>query len=184
VLLAICVIVPVALLIVATRGNGNHDSSSNGATVHTSRGLVSGHVVTNGDRAPTFRLRTLDGPTLDTATYRGRPYIVTFWGSWCIPCRKEMPTLQAAYKDHRGRLPIVGVTYMDPASESRRFARKYGITFPLTPDDGIRVANAYGVGNGVPMTFFIDAKGVVRERVFGIETRQELDQPLNRLLAD
>jgi peroxiredoxin len=183
VVLAICVVVPVALLIVATRGSDHHDDPSDGLTVSTPPGLGNRHVVTNGDRAPTFRLRTLDGGTVDTAEYRGRPYIVTFWGSWCIPCRKEMPALQSAYQEHAPRVPVVGVTYLDPASESRKFARKYGITFPLAPDDGTRVADAYGVGNGVPTTFFITAQGVVRERVSGIESRAALDPPLQRLLA-
>jgi peroxiredoxin len=75
---------------------------------------------------------------------------------------------------------VVGVTYQDPASESRAFARKYGITFPLAPDDGFRVAKTYGVIN-VPMTFLVGADGRVVERVAGNENTKELEAALARL---
>jgi peroxiredoxin len=183
VLVAICVIVPVALLVIALNSGDGGGSDDRSVTVNTKPGdgLAPERAVTEGERAPTFQLRTLDGQPLDTASYRGKPYVLTFWGSWCIPCRKEMPLLQDAYDEHAGELPVVGVTYQDPESDSRAFAREYGITFPLAADDGYKVAKAFGVMNGVPQTFFVGADGVVTARVAGIEKRSELDKPLATL---
>jgi peroxiredoxin len=174
-LVAICVIVPLALLFVAM----DADDDGDGTTINTVAGLTPENAVLAGDHAPTFRLVTLDGEPLDTANYRGRPYVLTFWGSWCVPCRKEMPLLQGAYEDGTA---VIGVTYQDPPSESRRFAEQYNITFPLAADDGLKVARSFGVGNGVPQTFFVDRDGVVRDRVAGIEKQRELDEPLDALL--
>jgi peroxiredoxin len=129
-----------------------------------------------GDVAPTFRLAGLDGGVVDTADYRDKPYVLTFWGSWCIPCRKEMPVLQRA----SNAVQVVGVTYQDPASESRAFARKYKITFPLAPDDGFRVAKTYGVIH-VPMSFFVGADGKIVDVVAGSGDTKDLEAALRRL---
>jgi cytochrome c biogenesis protein CcmG, thiol:disulfide interchange protein DsbE len=177
-LIAVCVLVPVVLVVIATHHDGTHSS----ALDPPASGLLPTNAVKAGDRAPTFHLTTLDGHPIDTKTLIGKPYIVTFWGSWCGPCQKEMPTLQKAYAEHNGTLPIVGVTFEDPASDSRAFVQQHDITFPVAPDDGIAVASAYGVG-GAPTTFFVNRHGVVTDRVFGIESTKELNPPLNRLLA-
>ncbi|MDQ1519264.1 MAG: cytochrome c biosis protein CcmG, thiol:disulfide interchange protein DsbE [Actinomycetota bacterium] len=185
-LLAICVIVPVALLIVATRGGPSHDrtceQTAQRATISTTPGLTAKRVISTGDPAPTFALRTLDCARLDTASYRGKPYVVTFWASWCVPCRKEMPLLQRAYSRRHGDLPVVGVTYQEPASDSRSFAGTYDVTFPLAPDDGFKVAKTFGVVS-VPVTFFVGGDGRVVERVAGNGSTKDLDAALHRLLA-
>jgi cytochrome c biogenesis protein CcmG, thiol:disulfide interchange protein DsbE len=186
VVVAVCMLIPVVLLIVATRGGDGDDTApragcdTSATTAVTAVGLQPDRPVKQGDRAPTFRLRTLDCTTVDTARYAGKPYVLTFWGSWCVPCRKEMPLLEAAHRE-RG-VDVVGVTYQDPASESRKFAERYDITFPLAPDAGIEVAQSFGVLNGIPQTFFVGGDGIVTERVAGIETQAALDEPLNRLL--
>jgi peroxiredoxin len=178
-LIAVCVVVPVVLVVIATR----HDRSHNAAVLDPpSSGLLPRNAVRPGDHAPTFHLTTLDGKPLDTKTLAGKPYLLTFWGSWCIPCTKEMPVLQKAYAQRKGSLPVVGVTYQDPASDSRAFVKQHDITFPVAPDNGIAVANAYGVID-VPTTFFVNGRGIVTDRVFGIESKADLKQPLDRLLA-
>ena len=175
-LLAVCIAVPVVLLVVALNAGDSKDPGTTVRTLQTQPGLLGTSTVRAGAVAPTFRLAGLDGGTVDTANVRGKPYVLTFWGSWCIPCRKEMPLLQKA----SSKVQVVGVTFQDPASESRAFARKYGITFPLAPDDGFRVAKAFGVVN-VPMTFLVGADGKVVERVAGNGDTKDLDAALRRL---
>ena len=160
VLLAICVLIPVALLVVATQQDKDDDPTGNGSVVSRPTGLEPENSVGAGDVAPTFALETLDGRPFDTKSFRGTPYIVTFWGSWCVPCRKEMPLLQAASEEHAGNLEVVGVTFQDAESDSKAF----GII-------------------AVPQTFFVAADGTVSDRVAGIEEQEDLDGPLNRLLA-
>jgi cytochrome c biogenesis protein CcmG/thiol:disulfide interchange protein DsbE len=174
----VCIAIAVALVVVA----GRHDGGSAKGVLDTTprSGLVASHVVKAGSRAPTFQLTALSGHRLATASYHGRPYVVTFWASWCQPCQKEMPLLDRAYHDRHGKLPIVGVTFQDPESDSRAFVRAHHISFPITPDDGYTVAKAYGVIN-VPTTFFVDAHGVVRERVAGNGDTKALSAALSRI---
>jgi peroxiredoxin len=91
-----------------------------------------------------------------------------------------MPLLQAAYRDRHGALPVVGVSYQDPESDSRAFSDKYRITFPIAPDDGFRVAKTFGVV-GVPVSFFVGADGRVVERVAGNGDTSDLNAALHRL---
>jgi len=177
----VCVLVPLVLLAVALTSN-RHDKKDPETSISTAPGLVPDHVVATGDVVPTFRLRTLTGSPVNTARYRGRPYVVSFWASWCGPCRKEMPLLNEAYGKRAGDLPMVGVTFQDPESESKQFVSKYGIDFPIAPDDGYRIAKAFGVIN-VPTTFFVGADGKVVERVAGEGKVKDLEAALQRLTA-
>jgi peroxiredoxin len=93
-----------------------------------------------------------------------------------------MPLLDRAYRQRHGALPVVGVTFQDPESDSRDFVRAHRISFPVTPDDGYAVAKAYGVIN-VPTTFFVDAHGVVRDRVAGNGDTKSLQAALARLTS-
>jgi peroxiredoxin len=179
VVIGVCVLVPLVLLAVALSAN-KHDEKDPETSISQPPGLVPEHVVTTGDAAPSFRLRTLAGAPVNTADYEGRPYVISFWASWCLPCRKEMPLLNQAYSRRKGDLPVVGVTFQDPASESRKFVAKYGIDFPIAPDDGYRIAKAFGVIN-VPTTFFVGADGTVVERVAGDGKVKDLDAALQRL---
>jgi cytochrome c biogenesis protein CcmG/thiol:disulfide interchange protein DsbE len=181
VVIGVCVLVPLVLLAVALTSN-RHDKKDPETSISTAPGLVPDHVVATGDVVPTFRLRTLTGSPVNTARYRGRPYVVSFWASWCGPCRKEMPLLNEAYGKRAGDLPMVGVTFQDPESESKQFVSKYGIDFPIAPDDGYRIAKAFGVIN-VPTTFFVGADGKVVERVAGEGKVKDLEAALQRLTA-
>jgi peroxiredoxin len=177
--MVVCVALAAGLVVFATR---HTDHQNAGTVVQTVPRLTSKHVVLAGQAAPTFRLARLDHGYLNTADFRGKAYVVAFWASWCDPCRKELPVVQQVYAAHHGALPVVGVTFQDPQSDSRAFVQEHHITFPITPDDGYRIAKAFGVVN-VPTTFFVDAQGIVRDRVAGDGTAQDIQNAFNRFLA-
>jgi cytochrome c biogenesis protein CcmG, thiol:disulfide interchange protein DsbE len=141
------------------------------------------HVYPPGrQRAPDFRLTGLDGGTVDLTAYRGRPVVVNFWASWCHPCRKEFPLLANArtkYKDDG--LQIIGVSFRDIPSDARTFVKDQGAKWTFGRDDRGAVAKDYGV-RAVPQTFFIDADGTIRDRVFGITSAKDLDHTLEKIL--
>jgi peroxiredoxin len=182
VLLVVCVALAAGLVVFATHKSSHHEHAAR-AVVQTVPGLTDKNAIRIGRRVPTFTLATLDGRKLNTAAYRGRPYLVAFWGSWCEPCRAEMPLLQKVYQQRHGTLPIVGVTYQDAQSDSRAFVRSKHITFPIVPDDGIRIASAFGVLNGIPQTYFVGADGKVEDHVLGDGTVKDLQAAITRFLA-
>ena len=135
-----------------------------------------------GRAAPDFLLRTPDGGELRLSDLRGHPVLVNFWASWCIPCRQEMPEIVRAYDaHHNGGLQIVAVDLQENADQVRGFAGEFGMTFPIATDRTGAVASAWRIGGpvkGIPSSYFLDADGVVRARVFGPLTAQSLSDNL------
>ena len=128
-------------------------------------GVVTSPLV--GRPAPPFSLTSLDGSTVSLADLRGRPLIVNFWASWCLPCRAEAPLLQRAAADFAGRgVEVLGIVYQDSAENARAFMHEYGQTYPGLLDPDGRTALDYGVF-GIPETYFIDRGGRIVSKQTG-----------------
>ena len=136
-----------------------------------------------GKAAPEFTLENLDGGRLSLEQFRGRPVLINFWASWCVPCRDEAPLLRQAAIRHAGQgLVILGVTFNDRPVDSRRFRDEFELGFPILIDgaDG-RTAVNYGV-TGVPETYFIDREGRVTARHAGPVNAEALAERLAEIL--
>lgn len=119
--------------------------------------LAKGEVVA----APDFTLERLDGPggTVSLSELRGKPLVVNFWASWCIPCKDEAPTLQQTSERYRKQgLVVVGIDAQDFRKDARRFMARYGITYPVAYDGKGSTLGRWGV-TGFPETFFVDRSG-------------------------
>ncbi|HEY5521062.1 MAG TPA: TlpA disulfide reductase family protein [Candidatus Limnocylindrales bacterium] len=136
-----------------------------------------------GQPAPAFSLQTVDGQTVSLADLRGRPVIVNFWASWCLPCRDEFPLLGAAYNKYAPQgLQIVGVIHDDGPQTATDFARQYLATWPLVLDPGDSTYKAYDGGVGVPISYYIDRTGIVRAVSYGPPPSGFLDQQISQIL--
>ena len=137
-----------------------------------------------GMPAPEWTLATLDGGTLTSSELAGRPYVLNFWASWCIPaCVDEHPVLASAHDLHGEEVPIVGVLYQDAPADAEAFLARYGDAgYPHVVDDGGRLAIEYGV-TGPPETFFVDASGIVRDKQFGPLTDELMADRLETILT-
>ena len=107
------------------------------------------------DWLPGFRIRSAQGAAIDLRAYRGRPFIVNFWATWCTPCRSEMPALERAYRRYSPRIAILGIDEQEPLNEVTAFAKQYGITYAIGLDPNGVVSSVYDL-NGTPTTFFIN----------------------------
>jgi cytochrome c biogenesis protein CcmG/thiol:disulfide interchange protein DsbE len=134
--------------------------------------------------APAFRLPRLGGGApVSLAAYRGRAVVVKFWASDCIPCKKEMPRLEAASRRWAGkRVAVVGVDVLDSRAAARAFAQSHGVTYTIGVDPLGDLASRYGVAY-TPTTFFVDRRGRIVERVLGPVTDSELDTKIERALS-
>lgn len=119
--------------------------------------------------APAFSLRSLDGGTVDLESYRGQVVLLNFWGTWCEPCKREMPALQQAHQEYGEQgLAIIGVNLTDDEQiqgntedDVRAFVTQFNLTYPTALDSAGEVTNAYRVFP-LPTSFFIDAQGQIR----------------------
>jgi cytochrome c biogenesis protein CcmG, thiol:disulfide interchange protein DsbE len=117
-----------------------------------------------GEQAPEFSLETLGGVPISLSDYRKKKsVVVTFWASWCGPCRLELPELAEFYKKHidsQGSFEILGISIDDEASDARDFASKANLPFPLLWDKTGSVARSYQV-DSIPAMFVIDGEGKI-----------------------
>ncbi|MCI0346815.1 MAG: TlpA family protein disulfide reductase [Chloroflexi bacterium] len=112
--------------------------------------------------APAIEAASLDGSPVSLAALRGRPVVVNFWGPSCVPCRSEFPLFTAKLEEHEADgLAIVGVLMNDPPEPARAFIADLGATWP-TVDDPDRALRAAYRAIARPMTYFVDADGIVR----------------------
>jgi cytochrome c biogenesis protein CcmG/thiol:disulfide interchange protein DsbE len=116
------------------------------------------------EAAPPLIATALDGQTFDLSKLRGKVVLVNFWATWCAPCRKEMPTLDAFYRRYRGQgFELIGIS-IDFARDSAKMRKAGGaVTYPTAMASDLSV-NGFGAPEGVPVTYVIDADGVVRDR--------------------
>jgi len=170
--------IPVGVLALILRA---HDVSS----VDTTAGpLITPRKAKVGQVAPDFTLPGVDGKPVTLSGWRGRPVVLTFFASWCNPCEQDMPILERAQHDNGDRIAVVGVNYRDFPADTRDFVRRLRVTFPTLVEDSTDnpVAARYDV-NSMPDTVFIDASGVVRERIYGPTSTADLKSAVARLLA-
>ena len=121
-----------------------------------------------GKRAPSFTLASLSeaGRPLSLDSFRGRPLVINFWASWCIPCRTEMPLIEQAYRSEGGKVQFLGIDSNDTTGAAQSFAKQVGVTYPVVFDGTGDVAINYGLF-GLPTTIFISPSGTITGRFIG-----------------
>jgi cytochrome c biogenesis protein CcmG/thiol:disulfide interchange protein DsbE len=143
-----------------------------------------------GSKAPDFTAYTLDSvpQTKRLADYRGKVLMINVWATWCLPCRVEMPSIEALNKDYAPKgLKIVAVSIDDPGTDStiRSFARQYGLTFDILHDPQGKITELYDI-TGYPETFIVGKDGVIRKKLMSATNwnAPEARSLVDRLLAE
>ncbi|HUZ76422.1 MAG TPA: TlpA disulfide reductase family protein [Chloroflexota bacterium] len=119
-----------------------------------------------GQQAPAFTMTTFEGTKVSLASLRGKPVLLNFWGSWCIPCKDEAPVLSQAWQKYQGKVQFVGLALWDQSTAAQTFARQNGATWLNGMDNSGTVAIDFGV-YGVPESYFISRSGVLVQRFPG-----------------
>ena len=157
------------------------------ATVATTAALAPFPLLASAkdDAAATFLANAypdLQGSTVPLSTYAGRPLVVNFWATWCAPCVKEMPDLDALSKKYTD-MHFVGVA-IDTASNVERFLKKVQVSYPLlvAGHGGIETMKALGNSKGgLPYTVIFDEQSKISRDILGQVDPDELDAYLAAL---
>ena len=119
-----------------------------------------------------FSLADLGGRDWSLKDLRGKVVLVNFWATWCPPCRKEIPDLEALYKRFKaGGLVVLGISD-EPATKVQPFVRQEKISYPVLLDLGRKVNGLYSV-SGIPMSFVYDRSGKLVAESMDMRTRQQ-----------
>jgi peroxiredoxin len=118
-----------------------------------------------GQPAPQLVVPQLDGHEFDLAKLRGKVVLVNVWATWCSPCRVEMPTLNAFYRRYHARgLDLLGLS-IDEAPDAGQVQQvMHQFSYPGALASAAR-ANGFGQPIAVPITYVIDAQGVIRAQL-------------------
>jgi cytochrome c biogenesis protein CcmG/thiol:disulfide interchange protein DsbE len=133
---------------------------------------------------PDFSLITFDGETITLSDLRGQVVIINFWASWCPPCRDEAPYLEATWRSYQDQdVMFIGVDYVDAEPNALAYLEEFDITYPNGLDVGQKISIAYHI-KGVPETFYVDKRGQLRGVKIGPLSPPELDDVIEKLLAE
>lgn len=138
---------------------------------------------------PVAALRALSLPDLEgkphtLAQWQGRPMVVNFWATWCAPCVKEMPELQALQEKYAS-IQFVGIG-VDKVENMQQFLQKVPVSYPLLVMGPGAIDTLRTLGNpagGLPFTLIFDANGGVNRKILGQIQFDDLDRTLSTLAA-
>jgi cytochrome c biogenesis protein CcmG/thiol:disulfide interchange protein DsbE len=142
----------------------------------------------SGRPLPAVTVTDTAGRRLAVAALRGRPLVINFFATWCVPCRQELPLFAAAAQAHRDQgLAVVPIDYEESAGAVEAFWRQLGVDLTPYLDPGGAAAHAFGVGldqTGLPVTVLADRHGIARDvlpgqvdpDLFAIRLQQVLEE--------
>ena len=141
---------------------------------------VVGQVIPAAQRPPGPGISgtTLTGQRLNIARWRGHTVVINFWGSWCVPCRKEAPVLRRVAGDTRSLgVRFAGIDIREDPAAGLAFERQYHIPYPSISDPGDLIAARFGAAApaATPSTYILDASGRIAWAWFGATSYGQLE---------
>jgi cytochrome c biogenesis protein CcmG, thiol:disulfide interchange protein DsbE len=122
-----------------------------------------------GQPVPAYAAVALGGDSVHVASLRGDVVLLNVWATWCIPCRKEIPELQALHQQYSAQgLRVLGVSVDQPGADAdvADFAKAFGMTYPILRDPDETISMLFAIP-GVPASFLVDREGIVQWRHLG-----------------
>ncbi len=157
------------LLASVTACNGLEGTGDKGYI--TRDGVVATVAADERDAAISYAGEDLDGSPLSLEDFRGKPVVVSVWGSWCAPCRKEAPWVAGAAEELGDRVQFVGINLRDSSTaQAQAFVRSFGFDFPslYEPDGEAMLAFPGVLGvRSIPSFVVLDRQGRVAASIIG-----------------
>lgn len=149
-------------------------------------GVAAAQTPTRSDVAPDFSATDVEGVPFRLADQRGRVVMLNFWGTWCNPCRAELPDLQKLFLSMRGKpFDLIGLALNEEGEEKglKERSQKLGVSYRQALCSR-QVQHDYGEVTGVPVTYLIDKRGLIRYRWEGAHDYATFSSAVERLLKE
>jgi peroxiredoxin len=132
--------------------------------------------------APDFEAKDLNGNTFHLRDFRGKAVVLNFWATFCVPCKTEMPWLDAFQKQYKDQgLVVLGISTFDDAEAMRKFANAVGAEYTMAAGDA-DIEDLYPA-SGMPYTIYIDRNGKMVDKVTGLKKREVIEDEIKRILG-
>ena len=139
-----------------------------------------------GKAAPDFTLVDLSGKKVSLKDFKGHPLLVNFWGTYCDPCKIEMPWLEELHKKYASQgFEVVGVTYDSEVGKEKieKSTQQLGVTYPILLSDP-KAEKAYLSDSEVlPMSFYVDRAGKIIQVTAGLGGKDQLEAMVKKTIA-
>jgi cytochrome c biogenesis protein CcmG/thiol:disulfide interchange protein DsbE len=152
------------------------------ALIYVVSGTLDVRVTNAGDQAPDFKIVGDSGRTYTRSDFGGKLLVLNFWASWCAPCVKEAPSLDAFQRTMATEgVVVLGVSIDTNDKRYQQFLKRFRISYPTARDPEANVSSSYGTFL-IPETYIIDSTGKVREKVISDQNWMDPDF-INRIKA-
>ena len=141
-----------------------------------------GSAVEIGDNAPDFALNDINGKQANLSDFKGKVIVLDFFASWCPPCREEIPDFMALQNSYSGQgFSVIGVSLTD-SNDTKNFADKMQINYPILVDDANKVSAIYGPIRSIPTTFVIGKDFKIARKYIGFRPKDVFENDIKELL--
>ena len=171
----------VLIIILAISVNAfSGDNKQNKNTTKESKNLIAN---LDGDKAPAFSLKSIDGKTIKLSDYKGKIVIIDFWATWCPPCRRGIPDLVSIQNEYKNKVVVIGISLdrEKTIKDVPGFIKDYAINYPVVYGDD-NVVIAYGGIQSIPTSFVVDKKGNVVDMHVGLVSKDTFVNKIKELL--
>jgi peroxiredoxin len=135
-----------------------------------------------GAPAPDFTLTNINGTEVSLKDLKGNPVLINYWATWCVPCKDEMPAIEAAYQEHKDTgLTVLAVDADEGLNEVINFINTMDISFEVLMDPGSTVNELYRV-RAYPTSFFVGRDGTIKAMQIGVMNEAQLAEHLAKIL--
>lgn len=138
------------------------------AAVFTIKPLQSPKTAQVGSMTHDFELIDSNRNRISLSSMKGSVVFINFWATWCASCIEEMPAIERMYRNLSGNssFKVVSILYKDDLNRALNFMQQNGFTFPVYLNTDESAARIFGI-TGIPETFIIDKRGMLRDKVIG-----------------
>jgi thiol-disulfide isomerase/thioredoxin len=139
-----------------------------------------------GKPAPDFTLVDLSGRKVSLKDFKGHPLLLNFWGTYCDPCKIEMPWLEEIHKKYAGQgFEVVGVTYDSEVGKAtiEKSTQQLGVTYPILLSDPKAEKDYLSDSEVLPMSFYVDRAGKIIEVTAGLGGKDQLEAMVKKTIA-
>ena len=134
-----------------------------------------------GKPMPQLDVVDLEGHSVSFDSMRGRPALVNFWATWCVPCRTEMPDIERGAHKWAGSVTVIGVDDGEDVPTIRSFLAEVGVTYTIWRDPQGQVDKRFDAP-GLPYTVFLDRRGIIKRIFLGKMSPAYIDARLQEMV--